>query len=993
MEKSEQAHRIGNGTRLNRQFDELARGMAGLAHKIRDLTVAAFEYTTVSGTMQKLFASFKEVSNADLTELQFADMFAQTLAYGLFAARYNHTEPARFQLQHVTSAIPRTNAFLQQLFASLSGPELRDEPFSHYVGELVNLLAETDVDTALAGSNQCTCQEDPLIYFYETFLEQYDPQLRELRGVYYTPEPVVSYIVRSLDFLLRSHFNCQDGLAGTVMTTITGTDEGDRARVIVLDPACGSGVFLHAVIKHIWETFRQTTNAGKWQGYVHEHLLPRLVGFELLMAPYMMAHLKLGAQLAALDLPEPERSSWAYNLQDEERLNIYPANTLDEVGDVLHYGKRDLLVILGNPPYAGHSVNKGKWITGLLETYKEGCPELKKPAQAKWLSDDYVKFMRFAQWHIEQASCGVVAFVTNHSYLDNPTFRSMRRSLLRSFDEIYILDLHGNSKKKEQAPGGSKDENVFDIQQGVAISIFVKRRGARTPSHATVHHADLWGAREVYAPGAQGVPVLTGGKYCWLAKHELASTPWTILNPQAPFYLFTPRDGRYLAEYEAGWSVPDIFRPNGDPAPGIVTCHDEFAISWTKGEAISKVERFLSTKTESEARQLFRLCSQDQWQYDAAKNELGQGTWQSETTEVLYRPFDRRWTVFNRHVAVHRRERVMRHMLSRENTGLAIGRAGQVIDQGAWDIVFCTRYITEFNLYRRGGNNLFPLYLYSATAGGERRVNLAPEFIADFAARLGMNWVTDGRGDLQQTFGPEDVLAYMYAVFYSPAYRQRYAPFLKIDFPRLPLTGNVELFRVLCALGDRLIALHTMQAHAPQITSFPAAGNNLVHTHETNSGMGAVSRKSPFVCVSARGTTDTTDTTDTIDTIDTNLFGSPLVELVRYTEQDVRGEQGRVWINARQYFDNVPKAAWNFSIGGYQICKKWLKDRKGRKLDDAELWHYQQIVAVLAETSRLMNELDRVIEEYGGWPLGKERVTVRLAQNSQLDSETHVRKT
>jgi len=437
---------------------------------------------------------------------------------------------------------------------------------------------------------------------------------------------------------------------------------------------------------------------------------------------------------------------------------------------------------------------------------------------------------------------------------------------------------------------------------------------------ATVHHASLWGPREIYELDAQGHPILTGGKFPWLAEHDLASTQWTILNPQPPFYLFAPQDSRYSVEYEAGWPVPAIFRPNGDPAPGIVTCHDQFAISWTEAETCSKVERFLSTETEDEARQLFRLCSQDQWQYTVAKSELQSGAWQQETTEILYRPFDRRWTVFNRHVAVHRRERVMRHMLAGENIGLTIGRAGQVIDQDEWDIVFCTRFITEFNLYRRGGNNLFPLYLYTIASPTVRRVNLAHEFISDCVTRLGLAWVPDGHGDLQQSFGPEDVFSYMYAVFYSPTYRKRYAPFLKIDFPRLPLTSNRDLFRALRVLGDRLISLHLMEQRIPSISDYPVKGHNCV-------------------------------------------------EMVRYMTQSQYKDKGQVWINVTQYFDEVPLEAWNFSIGGYQICKKWLKDRKGLKLSEDDLAHYQQIVAILAETSYLMRAIDGAIEDYGGWPL------------------------
>jgi predicted helicase len=285
----------------------------------------------------------------------------------------------------------------------------------------------------------------------------------------------VSYIVRSIDFLLRSLFNCHNGLA-EITEDIT-----------LLDPACGTGIFLQAVIHHIRNEFKKTGDPQRWQNYIHSHLLPHLFGFEVLKDSYVIAHFKLVMQLAAWDLPEPERQEWAYHLENEEHLNIYLTNTLEQIEETLKFGK--IMVILGNPPFAGHSANKGQWISTLINTYKEDCPELKKPGQAKWLNDDYVKFMRFAQWHIEKAGFGILAFVTNHSYLDNPTFRGMRRSLLQSFDEIYILDLHGNRKKQEQAPDGSKDENVFDIQQGVAISTSVQPRSRNGRNNPRAYRA------------------------------------------------------------------------------------------------------------------------------------------------------------------------------------------------------------------------------------------------------------------------------------------------------------------------------------------------------------------------------------------------------------------------------------------------------------------------------------------------------------------------
>ena len=605
---------------------------------------------------------------------------------------------------------------------------------------------------------------------------------------------------------------------------------------------------------------------------------------------------------------------------------------LAEEADAASEVKKDfpVMVVLGNPPYSGHSANKGEWIRGLINDYKEGCPELKKPAQAKWLSDDYVKFIRFAQWRIEKTGFGILAFISNHAYLDNPTFRGMRQSLMRSFDDIYFLDLHGNAKKKERCPDGSKDENVFDIQQGVAIGIFVKRLPVGSspplekegrgdlPHPANVRHADLYGLREA--------------KYKWLGRADLKATKWEALKPQPPHYLFIPQATELLPEYEAGWKIPDIFSPNGDPAPGIVTTHDEFAISWSPSEAVRKVERLLATNTEAEARELFRLCTQSQWQYERAKIELKDGLWRKEVTELLYRPFDKRWTVFNRNVAVHRRERVMRQMLERKNIALITSR----LTKGeTFKHVQVTRNIVEvICMSPKTSNNgfVFPLYLYPVEkedsllssdrhtgSSGGRRANLSPDFISEFAGRLKLDFVSDGKGDLEKTFGPEDVFDYIYAVFHSPAYRSRYVEFLKGDFPRLPLTSNTKLFRELCALGGELVALHLMEKYGPELTTYPVKGDDQV-------------------------------------------------EAVRYTEPGQGAKKGRVWINKTQYFEGITPEVWNFQIGGYQVCHKWLKDRKGRKLEYDDVQHYQRIVSALSETIRLMAEIDKAIIKHSGWP-------------------------
>ena len=451
------------------------------------------------------------------------------------------------------------------------------------------------------------------------------------------------------------------------------------------------------------------------------------------------------------------------------------------------------------------------------------------------------------------------------------------------------------------------------FNRGVAISLFV--RCASKEECGTVTHADLWGNRDT-TPDA---------KYDWLAARDVESTGWAVLSPRSPLHLFTPRDEALIDEYEAAWSISKIFSPSGDPAPGIVTTHDQFAISWTRKEAISKVERLLATTSEEEAREIWRLCSQDQWQYDRAKRELADDSWHERIETVLYRPFDRRVTVFDRNVAVHRRERVMRHMLAGENLGLCIGRAGQVIGSDSWDVVFVSENASDFNLFRRGGNCLFPLYLSSqsgerlANTVNPRTPNLDAKFTRSFASAVGLEFIPDGAGDRTSTFGPEDIFHYLYAVLHSPEYRRRYADFLKSDFPRIPLPAHRAVFSALILPGARLVSLHLMEAEDERVgPAFPSTGSNQV-------------------------------------------------ERVRCAPPS-SGLPGCVWINREQYFESVTPEIWAFTIGGYRPAEKWLKDRKGRTLSEGDIDHYRKIVAALTDTRRLMAEIDEVVGKHGGWP-------------------------
>ena len=505
---------------------ELAQRMArlthiGARHRGRGVSLGHF----IPGRDPTYTKRQRDVLVPDLTHNAFADMFAQTLAYGLFAARVNG-DSSGFQRKDAARHIPQANPFIRRIFSLLSDPALDDEPFVGFVDDLAQLLGNADMEAVLADFGKRTAHQDPILHFYETFLAAYDPTLRERRGVYYTPEPVVSYIVRSVDQILRQRFHCPDGLADHSTATYETLEyDGNEAktvnkqshRVLVLDPACGTGSFLYGVIDHIREHYRNSGNAGMWDGYVKDHLLPRLYGFELLMAPYAMAHLKLAMQLSGQDLPAESRTDWAYDFASSERLGIYLTNSLEEgemqvplsgpyrvIAEEANSAteiKRDMpiMVVLGNPPYSGHSANASRkdgkltWIGELIEDYKQVDGKGLGERNTKWLQDDYVKFIRFGQQRIQKSGAGILAFITNHGYLDNPTFRGMRQQLILS-PNIYLLDLHGNSRMQERAPDGGVDQNVFDIQQGVSIAIFVKEDGK--PGPATVHHSELWGTRE-----------------------------------------------------------------------------------------------------------------------------------------------------------------------------------------------------------------------------------------------------------------------------------------------------------------------------------------------------------------------------------------------------------------------------------------------------------------------------------------------------------------
>jgi predicted helicase len=700
-----------------------------------------------------------------------------------------------------------------------------------------------------------------------------------------------------------------------------------------LDPAAGTATFLYFVVQHIYEALRTAGQHGGWNDYVAQHLLPRLFGFELLMAPYAIAHLKLGILL----------QETGYAFHGHQRLGVYLTNTLDEA--VLHEGlpgfgrfiaeeanaaaevkrDKDILVVLGNPPYAGHSANRswavqdGKradtFIGRLLRDYYrvDGRPLGEK--NPKWLQDDYVKFIRWGQWRIERTGQGILAFITNHGYLDNPTFRGMRQSLMQTFSDIYLLDLHGNAKKKETAPDGGKDENVFDIQQGVAVALFVKRPGVEGP--AAVRHADLWGVRDE--------------KYACLFAHDVQTTDWQPLRPQPPFYLFAPQDTDRRAEYERSWKVTDAMPVN---VLGFQTHRDAFAVDFDRERLSERIREMRDTRlSDAEFSEAYPEAGSADWNLRESRETLRcDSGWERRFIRCTYRPFDWRWGYYNEAVMDRPRRELKQHVAGRDNICLNTVRQTKM---GSWQHALVSDSPTPAVFVEiKDGSSVFPLYLYPDPAqliedwqwpaGRDgRRPNLAPAFVRDAEARLGLAFVPDGRGDLHTTFGPEDVFHYICAVLHSPTYRQRYAEFLKIDFPRVPLTSDRELFRVLAEKGAQLVALHLLQSPLLNslITTYPVVGDSeVVHVRYAPPGQDAKGKPTP----------------------------------------------GRVYINTEQYFEGVPPQVWEFRVGGYQVLEKWLKDRQGRRLSFDDLMHYQKVVVALKETMRLMAEIDAAIP---GWPV------------------------
>jgi len=860
----------------------------GLARRARLLETAIEELLAEDGgatsELAGLYYAFSEYLIHGLTRREFADLYAQTLVYGLLAARWY--APDDFSLRTVLDHIPRGNGILRDLFryiALAEPPEPRPR-LAWIVDDVVELLAASPVARLLENRHGGAAR-DPILHFYETFLAQYDRGLRKRRGVYYTPRQLAGYVVRSVDGLLRQRLGRPDGLA----------DGG----VTLLDPAAGTLTFVAEACRVAIEGYRDRHGAGSVAALLRDHLLCDFHAFELMLAPYAIGHLKMGLLLAAAGVPLPADRRFplfltnALELSELVQTNLPGMAALSRESQAAGRIKKEtrIAVVLGNPPYSGHSYNRSAEIVDLLKRFPdfperdEGYYRVDGRAlqerNLKWLQDDYVKFLRFAQWKIEQNGWGVVGFVTNHSYLDNSTFRALRRSLLRTFDEIYLLDLHGNRKKGDRAADGGRDENVFPgVEQGVAICLLVKLPGPRRPGVETrVFRADRQGR--------------AAEKLAWLEDNALATTRWTEISPRPPTYAFVRRladSPRIEEEYRRGVSLPEIFPRH---SVGVVTARDAFVLDFSRPELEAKVLAFRVAQGQVFPRE-WGLEDRGGFSVVRAQRQARDDErWRERFTEILYRPFDVRHLFDADYLVARPRRQLMDHM-GRPGSNLGLVCPAQHKEEpGALvtDRIAGHKAVSAYDI-----NYVFPLYLKTDLLG--RTPNVAPGLLE----RLGE---AHGREP-----SPEALLAYVYAVLYSRAYRERYGFLLRQGFPRLPLTRDGDRFAALAALGAELIDLHLLRA--PLLAT---PGSRL-----EPAGSGILGKK-----------------------------------------RDYRPEEGRVYVNAEgQFFDGITPEVWAYRIGGYQVLDRWLGSRAGRTLGQCEQEAFWKTVAALERTLEVERRIGEV---------------------------------
>jgi predicted helicase len=842
------------------------------------------EEKTGKGFIRGFYKAFKDYLISSLTEDEFSDLYAQTITYGLFAARSRSENGFNRKLAYYN--IPQIIGFLRDVFQFVSLGSLPQQ-MEWIIDDISEILSVTDVNKILHQFFHEGKGKDPIVHFYETFLSEYDPKTREMRGVYYTPEPVVSYIVRSLHNILKEQFKRPEGFADKTVT--------------VLDPAAGTLTFLAETAKLAVDEFVSKYGEGGKENFIKEHILKNFYAFELMMAPYAVGHLKMSFLLEEL----------GYRLHNDDRVKLYLTNTLEmeelaqtelpgmaSLSEESHLAgkvkkEQPILVILGNPPYSVSSVNKSDFIEKEINVYKE---DVRDEKNIQPLSDDYIKFIRFAHWKIDSDGKGIIGMITNNSYLSGLIHRGMRKKLLESFNEIYILNLHGNSRIGEKCPDGSKDENVFDIQQGVSISLFIKNK--KQKGMGKVFYQDVYGLREK--------------KYKYLKKHYVVSTKWKKLQPSEPYYFFIEKDFSEQAKYDTFWSIRDIFIQSSS---GVKTHRDHFVMGFTKEEVKQRLRTFVSDLPDEIVRQALDLKDTRDWKLKTARESLKKIDWKEYIRPYAYRPFDIRHICYLPNLIDRGCDRwdLMKNFFH-ENIGLATTRKIP-------DIFGITTFICNnvADIHLIGDQNyFFPLYLYHKKDNPKKQsitsIMMLFEPQADYGIRkpnLSHVLVEKLTKEYKKAPSPEEIFYYIYAVLHSETYRTKYAAFLKIDFPRVPFTKDYNLLKKMAEYGKRIVDLHLLKSAELDlpIARFHGIGDNRV-------------------------------------------------DKPRYDEK-----AEIVYINKTRYFEGIPTDVWTYQIGGYQVCNKWLKDRKGRILSLDEIQTYCRIVTALWKTIEIQKDIDSFYKE------------------------------
>ncbi|EAH5815630.1 N-6 DNA methylase [Campylobacter jejuni] len=893
-------------------------------------------------TLISLFNTFKETLYKELSYEEFCDSFAQTLTYSLFLAKLNNDTAKEIDLNNAKKFIPKSFPLIRSMSGFLDDSFENLENIKWLLEEIINIINHIDITSIIKELNKTgekdlfnrptilSTHKDPYLHFYETFLASYDPKLREVRGVYYTPAPVVIFIINAIDEVLKQDFNHKKGLSEALDKNIT-----------LLDFATGTGTFLLESFRKALEPINKNS-----VNYNPKALIDKFCGFEFLIAPYTIAHLKLSQSF---------KEEFNSPLNDDESLKIALTNTLysksttqeensqntlftladltNEFKKAQKIKEEQILIITGNPPYSGASSNKGLYedeikISYGLEPSKANLSKeqkeyinlyfqektkqntstfkaiyekhkLENEKNPKWLLDDYVKFIRFAHSKIDSQESGIFAFISNNSFLDNPTFRGMRYSLMQSFDKIYILNLHGDTRKKEKAPDGSKDDNVFDIMQGVSINIFIKQNSKA--KNAKIYYHDLYGKRK--------------DKYEFLYENDLNSIKWTLVKNNEPFYLFLPQNNDLLEEYNKGISVKDMFMLS---SVGIVGGRDKFVMSNSDNlesleELKTKIKRFLSLDIES-ARKEFDLGQDSRdWKIEYALKELKDTQNNSfNYKKIHYRPFDVRWTYYTgKSKGFHcmPRGEIFEHFLENENIGLICDRGTKLNNI---DNIFISNKIIDLHLVG-SGSYIYPLYLYPTTRSKKFLKKENPNFNEEnFTSKI-ENFKESFRVFIdelyKEKFSPEDILGYIYAVLFHKVYREKYLDFLKIDFPKIPFVKDKNTFKNLSKLGLKLVNLH------------------LLKDEELDSSVGEALFK---------------------DIKNKNFK----IQKIKYNK-----DTKELFINESLYFSKVSLEIYEFKIGGYIVLDKYLKSHKEEDIDHK---HFTLIIQTLDETLKTQDEISKI---------------------------------